>query len=61
MRWLSLVISVVFAFLTTLGQAGWTTMAEHLGIGALLWIWMIASQWRKEPVWMETPDGIKEY
>lgn len=61
MRVLSLIISVVFAFLTVLGQAGYTTMLEYLGIGAILWIWMMVWKWRKEPVWMETPDGIKEY
>lgn len=61
MRVLSLIISVVFAFLTVLGQAGYTVMLEYLGIGAILWIWMIVWKWRKEPVWMETPDGIKEY
>ncbi len=41
MRVLSLIISVVFAFLTVLGQAGYTVMLEYLGIGAILWIWMI--------------------
>ena len=61
MRVLSLIISVVFAFLTVLGQAGYTVMLEYLGIGAALWIWMLVWKWRKEPVWMETPDGIKEY
>ena len=34
MRVLSLIISLVFAFLTILGQAGYTTMLEYLGIGA---------------------------
>jgi APA family basic amino acid/polyamine antiporter len=61
MRVLSLVISAVFMFLTVLGQAGYWTMLEYLGIGALLWLWMVLYKWRKEPVWMETPDGIKEY
>ena len=44
MRVLSLIISVVFAFLTVLGQAGYTVMIEYLGIGAALWIWMIVMQ-----------------
>jgi basic amino acid/polyamine antiporter, APA family len=61
MRVLSLIISVAFAFLTALGQAGYTVMLEYLGLGLLLWIWMLVWKWRKEPVWMETPDGIKEY
>lgn len=36
-------------------------MAVYIALGAALWIWMMVSKWRKEPVWMETPDGIKEY
>jgi APA family basic amino acid/polyamine antiporter len=54
MRVLSLIISVAFAFLTVLGQAGYTVMLEYLGLGALLWIWMLVWKWRREPVWMET-------
>jgi APA family basic amino acid/polyamine antiporter len=61
MRVLSLIISVTFAFLTVLGQAGYITMLEYLGVGAALWLWMVLVKWRKESVWMETPDGIKEY
>jgi APA family basic amino acid/polyamine antiporter len=47
--------------LTALGQPGWVQLAEYLGVGFALWMWMIFVKWRKEKVWMETPDGIKEY
>jgi APA family basic amino acid/polyamine antiporter len=61
MRVLAFIIAITFAFLTALGQSGWRIMGIYLALGAALWIWMMVSKWRKEPVWMETPDGIKEY
>jgi APA family basic amino acid/polyamine antiporter len=61
MRILSLLISVTIAVLTAWGQPGWVQLAEYLGVGFVLWMWMVFVKWRKEKVWMETPDGIKEY
>jgi APA family basic amino acid/polyamine antiporter len=61
MRVLSTIIAATFAVLTTLGQPGWRTMAIYMGFGFVLWMWMVFGKWRKEKVWMETPEGIKEY
>ena len=61
MRVIGLIISVAFAILTSLGQAGYSTMAVYIGLGFVLWLWMVIFKWRKQKVWMETPDGIKEY
>jgi basic amino acid/polyamine antiporter, APA family len=61
MRVLSLIIAVVIAVFTALGQPGWVQLVEYLGVGFALWMWMILVKWRKEKVWMETPEGIKEY
>jgi len=61
MRVLSLIISVTVAVFCALGQPGWIQLAEYLGVGFALWMWMVFVKWRKEKVWMETPDGIKEY
>jgi APA family basic amino acid/polyamine antiporter len=61
MRVLSCLIAAVFAVFTVPGQPGWTTMSIYAGMGFVLWLWMVAVKWRKEKVWMETPEGIKEY
>lgn len=61
MRILALIIAIVIAYLTTQGQPGWRQFALYLGLGALLWLWMIFVKWPRERVWMETPEGIKEY
>jgi APA family basic amino acid/polyamine antiporter len=61
MRVLAFIISTTIAVLCTLGQPGWTQWFVYMGAGLLLWLWMVAFKWRKEKVWMETPDGVKEY
>jgi len=61
MRVLALLISVVIAVLTAWGQPGWIQMAEYLGVGFALWMWMVFVKWRKEKVWMEGPEGVKDY
>lgn len=61
MRVLALIISIVIAFFTAWGQPGWVQLAEYLGVGFALWMWMILVKWRKEKVWMEGPEGVKDY
>jgi APA family basic amino acid/polyamine antiporter len=61
MRVLALLISLTIAVFTGLGQPGWIQLAEYLGVGFALWMWMILVKWRKEKVWMEGPEGVKEY
>jgi APA family basic amino acid/polyamine antiporter len=61
MRVIALVVSSVTAWLCTLGQPGWTQWFLYMGLGAILWLWMVFVKWPKEAVWMETPEGVKEY
>jgi len=61
MRVASLIISAAIAVLCALGQPGWSTLAIYLGFGFLLWMWMVLVKWRKEKVWIESPEGIKEF
>jgi APA family basic amino acid/polyamine antiporter len=61
MRVLAFVISTVIAVLTTFGQPGWIQWVLYMGLGLVLWLYLILFKWRKERVWMETPEGVKEY
>jgi APA family basic amino acid/polyamine antiporter len=61
MRFLALGISLFIMVFAALGQPGWIQLAEYLGVGFLLWMWMIFMKWRKEKVWIESPEGIKEF
>jgi len=61
MRIFAFIISTAIAVLCTLGQPGWTQWFIYMGLGFVLWLWMVIFKWRKEKVWMETPDGVKEY
>ena len=62
-RYLALVISVVIAFFCTLGQGvgSWISFAVYMGIGVILWAWMVLFRWKKTKVVVDTPDGPKEY
>ena len=61
MRVAAFIISTTIAVFCTLGQPGWNQWFVYMGLGVLLWLWMVIFKWRKEKVWMETPDGVKEY
>lgn len=60
---LSLIIMVVFAFFTTIGigKTTWLGFVGYMGVGALLWLYMILYKWRHQKVVMNTPDGEKEF
>ena len=60
---LATVISVVIAFFCTLGQSAgsWKSFGIYIGIGALLWLWMVCVNWKKKKVTIETVAGTKEY
>ncbi|MDD6681307.1 MAG: APC family permease, partial [Galactobacillus timonensis] len=62
-RWLALVIAIVVAFFCTLGQGAgsWISFGIYLGIGMVLWLWMVLVNWKKAPVVVDTPDGPKKY
>ena len=62
-RLLACLIAVLIAFFCTLGQGidSWICFATYLGVGVVLWLWMVLVYWKKHPVEIETPDGIKRY
>ncbi len=62
-RWLAFFIAIFIAVLCTLGQGigSWINFGIYLGIGVLLWLWMVFVKWPKTPVMMSTPDGDKQY
>ena len=33
----------------------------YMGIGVILWAWMVLFRWKKTKVVVDTPDGPKEY
>lgn len=63
MRWLSLGVAVVIAFFCTIGitPMTWYGFIGYIGIGLLLWGYMVLFRWRTEKVWMKTPDGDREF
>ncbi|MGI6331848.1 MAG: APC family permease [Zhaonellaceae bacterium] len=63
MRVLSLILAAIIAYGTALGQqsTAWAGLGMYIGIGILLWLWMLAFKWPKQSVWMYTPDGEKEF
>ena len=59
----SLIIMAIIAFFCTIGigKATWLGFAGYMGVGLILWLYMILIKWKHEKVWMKTPDGDKEY
>lgn len=62
-RVLALIIAVVIAFFCTLGQSAgsWKSFGIYLGVGVLLWLWMVLVNWKKHPVEIETVEGLKKF
>ena len=62
-RILACAIAVAIAFFCTLGQGidSWICFAAYLGVGVCLWLWMVLVHWKKYPVEIETPDGVKKF
>lgn len=60
---LAMIIMIIIAFFCTLGQSmgSWISFGVYLGIGILLWLYMVLVRWKKTKVKIETPDGIKEF
>lgn len=63
MRYLALVIAIVISGFTAYGQAteSWVGFTGYMGVGLVLWIWMMVKKWPVQKVWMMTPDGEKEF
>jgi basic amino acid/polyamine antiporter, APA family len=61
-RWFSFFIAIVIAILCALGLpiGAWISWGYYMAIGVVLIIFM-SVKWKKEPVWMKTPDGEKEF
>jgi APA family basic amino acid/polyamine antiporter len=56
------IVSTIIAVLCALGQPGWVQWFLYIGLGAVLWLYNLLVRWpRGQKVWMETPDGIKEF
>ena len=51
----------VLLFSIGIGKATWLGFAGYMGVGLILWLYMILIKWKHEKVWMKTPDGDKEY
>ena len=51
------------AFFCTLGQgiSSWISFGVYLGVGVVIWLWMMLVNWKKRPVEIETPDGIQQF
>lgn len=62
-RILALLIAIVIAFFCTLGQSvgSWKAFGIYLGVGVVLWLWMVLVNWKKHPVEIETPDGVEKF
>lgn len=63
LRILAMLIMLAIAFFCTLGQGigSWISFAVYMGVGVLIWLWMVLIRWKKVTVKIETPDGEKEY
>ena len=62
-RILAMVIMIAIAFFCTLGQGAgsWISFGVYLGVGVLIWLWMVVVRWKQSPVIIETPDGPQEF
>jgi amino acid permease len=58
-----MIIMLLIAFFCTLGQGigSWMSFGVYLGVGVLLWLYMVLVRWKKSKVVIETPDGEKKY
>ena len=61
--YLAMIIMLLIAFFCTLGQGigSWMSFGVYLGVGVLLWLYMVLVRWKKSKVVIETPDGEKKY
>lgn len=62
-RILAMIIMVAIAFFCTLGQGkgSWISFGVYMGVGAVIWLWMVCVKWKKTKVIIETPDGEQEF
>ena len=62
-RLLAMVIMIAIAYFCTLGQGrgSWMSFGVYMGVGVLIWLWMVCVRWRKTKVLIETPEGEQEF
>ena len=62
-RILAMVIMLSIAFFCTLGQGrgSWISFGVYMGVGVVIWLWMVAIRWKKAGVIIETPDGEQQF
>ncbi len=63
LRFTAMCIMIAIAFFCTLGQGigSWISFGVYLGVGVLLWLYMVLVRWKKSKVIVDTPDGLKEF
>ena len=62
-RILAMVIMLSIAFFCTLGQGRgpWISFGVYMGVGVVIWLWMVAIRWKKSGGINETPDGEQQF
>lgn len=62
-RILAMLIMLAIAYFCTLGQGkgSWISFGMYMGIGAVIWLWMVLVRWKKSKVIIETPNGEIEF
>jgi APA family basic amino acid/polyamine antiporter len=62
-RGLAFVLALIIAFFCCCGQGAgsWKCWGIFMGIGAVIWLWMVLVRWKNSSVVLPTPDGNKEY
>ena len=62
-KYAAMLIMLLIAFFCTLGQGigSWISFAVYMGVGVLLWLYMVNVRWKNSSVTIETPDGEEEF
>ncbi|MGP1376879.1 MAG: APC family permease [Bulleidia sp.] len=62
-KYAAMLIMLLIAFFCTLGQGAgsWISFAVYMGVGVLLWLYMVNVRWKKSSVIIETPDGEEKF
>lgn len=57
-----LIVALCIAFFTSLGQGinSWISFAMYIGVGFILWLYMVLVRWKHSKVIIDTPDGKYE-
>ena len=43
------------------GRGSWISFGVYMGVGVVIWLWMVAIRWKKSGVIIETPDGEQQF